>query len=540
MSITRQRLLVFLIPLFLSMPFLNRAYFVDDSYFVEIASWLKDHPTQPYHFRADDAGPQNRGWEEDGFVRMVNPLFHHYYLALLLKAEGDEAGSAGHEWFLRLGCVLLSCFAALFIFGLARRFTAYPLWATLLVLVTPAFWLTSHSLLIDSTAGFLFVGALYFYIRSTETDSAGLSLASGVFMGAAFLTKYPTLLLIPLTLVWALFRWKKLSRRWIFFLPMLIGLMMLGAYQMWTAELYGRPHILAASARMVSVFGWPKLLVFLVFYSGTLILPLIAWGAVGIKRAALYLGLVAGLTYFFASAVGGFELSQAVLMGFWTVSTVLFLMAFVLERGAWVYPRDYFVFAWIVGFFLMMFVVMGWVAARYYTIVVPATAFLAVRLIEIKWPHRAVAVFKALFVFVFLCGAALAYADYRQANTMRRVAVELKENGFSGGERHFFLGDSFISSYLKHDGWVPCFPQTELKAGDWVLAREITMPLIWFYRKPLELKEIAHFEYPTVFPVKVMHFRGSAGFYASIWGALPFTFYQGPWERFKLYEVVKA
>jgi hypothetical protein len=38
MSITRQRLLVFLIPLFLSMPFLNRAYFVDDSYFVEIAS----------------------------------------------------------------------------------------------------------------------------------------------------------------------------------------------------------------------------------------------------------------------------------------------------------------------------------------------------------------------------------------------------------------------------------------------------------------------------------------------------------------------
>src|SRR5262245_66170003 len=100
--ISRQRLLIFFVPLLLSAPFLNRAYFVDDSYFVEIANWLKDHPLQPYHFHADDAGLQTRGWEEDGFVRMVNPLAHHYYLAALLKLGGER------EWFLRLGCVLLS------------------------------------------------------------------------------------------------------------------------------------------------------------------------------------------------------------------------------------------------------------------------------------------------------------------------------------------------------------------------------------------------------------------------------------------------
>jgi hypothetical protein len=291
---------------------------------------------------------------------------------------------------------------------------------------------------------------------------------------------------------------------------------------------------------MVSVFGWSKLLVFLVFYSGTILLPIIAWGAVGIKRSILYLFLTTALARFFASAVGGFNVSQAVLMAFWTVTTVLFLLAFINERNAWVFPRDFFVFGWVIGFFLMMFVVMGWVAARYYTIVVPATAFLTVRLIEMKWPNRAALVLRCLCACVFVSSAVLAYADYKQADTMRQVAQELKEKNFRGGERHFFLGDSFISSYLKKDGWVPCFPETTLQAGDWVLSREVAMPLIGFYRRPIERREIARFEYPTRFPVKVMHFQGSAGFYASVWGALPFTFYQGPWERFRLYEIVKA
>src|SRR3989338_9166550 len=176
MSLVRERLLVFLFPLLLSLPFINRAYFVDDSYFVQIAAWLKVHTDLPYHFRADDAGLQTRGWEENGFVRMVNPLFHHYYLALLLKAAGEG------EWFLRLGCVLLSCFSALFILGLARRWTSHPVLATLLVLVTPVHWLSSYSLLIDSTMGFLFIGALYSYIRGTELDSVPWFVASGLFM----------------------------------------------------------------------------------------------------------------------------------------------------------------------------------------------------------------------------------------------------------------------------------------------------------------------------------------------------------------------
>src|ERR1044071_5784881 len=410
MMFTRQRLVAFLFPLLLAAPFLNRAYFVDDSYFVEIATWLKDHPTLPYHFHADDAGPQTRGWEENGFVRMVNPLAHHYFLALLLKIGGER------EWFLRLGCVLLACFSGLFLFELARRWTYHPLLATLLTLATPVHWLTSYSLLIDGTAGFFFFGALYFFIRGTENDSVGWFLASGIFMGLATISKYPALMIVPLTMVWSVLRWKKLTRPWLVFIPWLIGVLFLVGYSAWTAHLYGRPHILAASDRMVRVYGWAKFLVFFVFLSGATLVPLAAWRWMG-KRLALFFGFVVFvLTIFFSSAYGGFTETQGFLVALWSVTSLVFIWAHVRHWRRWVYPTDHFLFLWLLGFIVMMFVVMGWVAARYYVIVVPAVVFLVVRIIEAEGIEQAGRRIQVILVLTLLFTGALAYADYKQAD----------------------------------------------------------------------------------------------------------------------------
>ncbi len=534
MSFSRQKILVFLFPLLLAAPFLNRAYFVDDSYFVEIASWLKDHPGQPYHFRTDDAALQSRGWEENGFVRMVNPLVHHYFLAGLLKIGGER------EWFLRLGCVLLSCFSALFIFELARRWTYHPLLTTLLVLATPVHWLTSYSLLIDGTAGFLFFGALYFFIRMGETDSLAWAVASGIFMGLAILTKYPTGFIIPLTMLWAYLRRKKIKTRWMVFVPWVIGTLFLIAYSVWTAHLYGRPHILAASGRMVQVYGWTKILVFLVFFSGSMLVPLVGWSFVGTRIRILFGILVITTAAFLMGPSGGFTLLQSFLIGLWSVTSLVFLLAVLSAFDLWEKPKDLFLFLWTVGFIGMMLIVMGWVAVRYYVIVVPAVVMMSVRLLEMRNREKAESRLLPILFLTILFSGLLAYADYKQAEPSRLVPAELEKAGYTGGERHFFLGDSFTMSYLKRTGWVPCFPETEFKKGDWVLAKEVTMPQVWFYRKPLVLKEIAKFNYSTRFPLKVMDNQGSAGFYASVWGALPFTFSNSPWERFHLFEIVEV
>ncbi len=531
-SLLKKRILIFLVPLFLSLPFINRAYFVDDNYFVEIATWLTSHPLEPYDFRADDAGLQNRGWEEDGFVRMVNPLLHHYYLAVLLKIGG------AHEWFLRLGCVLLSCFSGFFIFELARRWMRYPFLSTLLVLVTPVHWLTAHSLLIDSTMGFLFLGGLLFFIQAGERDSIPLYALSGVFMGLALLAKYTALLILPLTGVWWILNWRALRRKQAVFLPWAIALSFLLFYSAITAHLYGRPHILAASARMVHKFGWAKVYSFFVFFSGASLVPLLAWSLLGLRRALVVGCSVVLLALFFFSPMGGFSLVQGFLLGLWFVTSLVVIGAFLEQARQWRFPQDTFLFLWVISFIAMMMAVMDWVAVRYYVIVTPALVLMTARMIEMKWPKTASRVLRVSILLTALLTAAIGYADYKQASSSRFLVSDLKAKGFQGGARHFYLGDSFTMSYLKKEGWAACFPNTTFQIGDRIIGNEVTMPLKWFSKRPVVLKELATFEYSTRFPIKVMDYQGSAGFYASVWGALPFTIHEGPWERFHLFEVV--
>jgi 4-amino-4-deoxy-L-arabinose transferase-like glycosyltransferase len=465
---------------------------------------------------------------------MVNPLAHHYYLAGLMKVGGEKT------WWLRLGCVVLSAFSALFIFGFARRFTDNPFLATLLVLVTPVFWLTSYSLLIDSTLAFFFFGGLYFFLRLTETDRWDFAISSGVFMGLAILSKYPGIFVLPLSAVWFIFRWGKMVKRSRAVVPWLIALLFLAGYSWYTKHVYGQAHILAASARMVNSYGWPKILSLFVFLSGSFVLPLISWLVVGRLTRLVALLIFSLCVFFFSSAFGGFSKTQAVLLGLWLVTSVLMFSVYAGLFRKWVYPRDHFVFAWVVGFMAMMIVVMGWVAVRYYAIVAPALVFLIVRLIEMKWRASAPKILgSAIAILIFFSGL-LAYADYKQAEPSRLIGKDLLAAGFQGGERHYYLGDSFTMSYLKEQGWTPCFPDSDIQPGDLVLAKEVTMPLIWFKRKPIAVEEVRVFNYPTRFPIKVMDYYGSAGFYASVWGALPFTFSAGPWERFHLFKVVSV
>lgn len=527
----RTKLLIFFFPIVLSFPFLNRAYFVDDSYFVQIAEWLVDHPERPYDFRTDDAGLQNPGWEKNGFVRMVNPLAHHYFLAGLLKIGGNRV------WFLRLGCVLLSGFAGLFLFGLARRFMDYPVWATLLVLATPVFWLTSHSLLIDSTLSFFFLAALYCFIRAGERDSVGLMGLSGVLMGLGILTKYPGLLILPLTACWWILKFKTRGRKWTPLLAWAIALAFLFAYSAWTNALYGQPHIVAASKRMVRVFGWDKPFILFVFLSGVTLLPAVYWALIGKARAAAGLAGMVCLVLFFASPFGGFSAVQSVLLAFWFTTSLVFIWGVWVLRDRWVYPKDHFLFLWFFGFLAMMILVMGWVAARYYMIVAPAVAFLSVRGLEVSKRIRTENVLKSALAVLIVAGACLAYADYRQADPSRNVGDVLDQEWAGDSGRRFYLGDSFTMSYLKDHGWTPAFPGEKFEKGDLILSKDVTMPPIWAWWRDVAVERVAIYEYPTRFPIKVMDKAGSAGFYASAWGALPFTLSRSPWERFELYRV---
>ncbi len=505
---------------------------MDDHYFVEIGQWLKSHPSLPYHFKADDAGLQNPGWEENGFVRMVNPLLHHYFLAFLLKVGGERV------WFLRFGVTILSCFSGLFIFGLARRWTPFPFLTTLILLATPAFWLSAPSLLIDPTAAFFFLGALLFFVKAGEENSIPMAVLSGVFMAGAILSKYTAILILPVTFLWWLLKFRELRKRRIFLVSWAIPLTALFLFSWYTAHVYGKPHILAASSRML-VPGDAAKLVFFVFLSGVSVIPLVSWFMNSKWVNLILLGGTVWLAFLLGSSRGGFTFSQAGLISFWTFSSFAFVAGLLTMyvRWGWEFPQDYFLVGWLLGFIVMMAFAMPWVAARYYLFALPPLVFLSGKMIKLRWPKQAGIILAGIFVGMMVLSGALAYADYQQAESNRKLIRDLKASGISGGERRFYLGDSFTMSYMKEEGWTPCFPETSLKPGDLVLGRTVTMPLAWFRRIPIEVRLIKTFDYKGLLPIKVMDYEGSAGFYASVWGALPFSFSGGSWERYFLVEV---
>jgi len=532
LTMAQMRVIAFLVPLLLSLPFLGRAYFVDDGYFVEIGSWLKDHPTLPYHFQTDDGGQLVRGWKEDGSVGMVNPLGHHYYLSLLLKM-----GLEG-EWGLRLGGVLLSCFAGLILFELARRWTNYPLLSVLLVLVTPVHWLTAHSLLIDATLSCFFLAGLYTFLRGAELDSLVYYFLSGVFMSLAVLTKYTGLFILPLTLSWAYLYRKKISRRWAVGIPWVMALAALGLYNLFTLKLYGQFHILAASTKMTQGLGVIKFLLLMVFFSGVSIIPLVSWRFLKMRPAFSFGFMVFILTLFFSSSFGGYSFLQSFLIGLWFVTSLVLVFHIWSFREKFINPRDTFLAVWILGFILMMALVMTWVAARYFMLVIPAVVFFSIRLVEIRWPLSARKVLAGIFLVLFGVSGMLATSDYNQAEAQRAIGPRLEKKGYVGGAGRYYLGDTFTMSYLREKGWQPAFKGVQFRKGDLILTREITLPPIWNWRENIRVRKIDTFEFPSMAPLKVMHSKGAAGFYASLWGALPYTVALGPGELMNLYEVL--
>ncbi len=534
MSLHKQRLLLFFVPIILALPFLNRAYFVDDHFFVQIARWIKDNPTRPYDFPDENSATDFSLSKPDLSMRIVNPLLHHYYMAAIMKVGGER------EWLLRLGCLLLSCCSALVLFALARRWVQHAFLATLLILVTPVHWLTSYSLLIDPTMALFFLMALYTFVRASESNALLWLVASGLFTGLAAVSKYTAVLVLPVTWVWLGLHWRGIQRKFLFAIPTLIGVGILALYVHATKNLYGVGHLFGASHETLHGVTVGKLLVLAVFLSGSTIVPLLVWASVEKPVASFAALLVLAVVGFFASSLGGFHHIQAVLMGIWTVTSGLLIVSFVRNVLPQKKPTDLFLFLWLLGFLVMMSVVMQWVAARYLMIGLPPLVFCVVRLIETTRASRVREFLMGGIAFTAIVALSLAIADDRQAETARSIVKELRAQNLLENPRNHYFAEAYTMTYLAKEGWKPVSNVHQLRPGDRILTTEVSLPLFWFFRERVPMRLIGTVQMPSRFPVRVMDSQSAAGFYASAWGPLPFSFSKGPWEQFDLFEIIPA
>ena len=536
--------LLALIALATELPFVHRAYFVDDYYFVTMAKGILQHPWRPYDFKSDDAGLGNVAWERGQRPRMVNPPVFHYYLAGVIRLFGDA------PWKLRTSTLPFSLVAVIAMYFLGKRWVPDPLTPALLMVLCPAFWLTSYSLLIDSALVSFLLASLWAFVIGQERRNIAWILASGLLMGLTMEVKYFGVIVVLIALSWQLL--DPIRRKWLGgYLAYVTFMLVQLTWALWNMATYGQSHFLAALPRGMdspSLIAWAqKALVVAGFLGGGLVFilaaPIFLW-RLSKAWVAILAALWTGLAMMFGSRAGGFAPDQAVLLSFFIVGAA----AFFVVAGRTIDlsdRRQAFLGIWAALGFLELVIVMPWTAGRYLLCVLPAIAWIFVLQLE---KYGSPTVRRSVLGVTALASLLLAHADYVQANTIVRLAdsLRLRVEEFQKlapkPQNHwYYLADTFDGSqpYLEPLGWQNVLPHQKFQKGDLFLRAYYRKSSWWNVdEKMKQFRPIARLEVRSWNPLRVMDVPASAGFYASCWGALPWAVTNHPLERFELYQAI--
>jgi 4-amino-4-deoxy-L-arabinose transferase-like glycosyltransferase len=208
----RDRLILIAAVLLIRLPFLNHPVQGDDAYYLAIAQHAQINPLHPTHFEHISAGitVDMRGYP--------HPPLNGWYLGLLLALLGDVREVAFHVAYLPFSLV-----AALAAYSIARRLCAQPLWAALLLVVSPPFVINGTSLESD-------LPHLAFFLLSIALFLGGRLLPAALAMALAALTSYQAILLTPVLGAVLLSRRSRHAAEWA---AVLAPAATIAAYQLW-------------------------------------------------------------------------------------------------------------------------------------------------------------------------------------------------------------------------------------------------------------------------------------------------------------------
>ncbi len=133
-------------------------------------------------------------------------------------------------------------------------------------------------------------------------------------------------------------------------------------------------------------------------------------------------------------------------------------------------------------------------------------------------------------VLAGLLTLALTWADVRLADTARTAAADIDARYRQRKDHLWFVGHWGFQYYMEARGFTELDRATRLHRGDLLIVpnNNTNVP-------PLEPKmflEAARLEYVACPILTTMHAAVGAGFYASVWGPLPFVFGAIPAERY--------
>jgi 4-amino-4-deoxy-L-arabinose transferase-like glycosyltransferase len=524
------------------LPFSARAFHVDDTLFIRAAQNIAKHPFDPYGFQITwDWAPQPMSEVTQ------NPPLASYYAALAGVAFGWSE-RALHLSFLPVTLLLI-----LGTYRLASRFTRLPLLAALAALLTPGLLVSACSVMCDTMMLALWVWASILWIDGLDRDNHYLLAAAAFLIGASALTKYFGIALLPLLLLYSLYR-RRRAGMWAFHLLLPVAILI--AYQLWTERLYGHGLLLGAAqfASSQRAYGKASLTAMAItglsFTGGcalsSLVFAPLLWSRAMLRNIALG-GLLATLLITLGWVNLGLQVdgSYAHRENWLLVDTQLALciaggismlaLAIVDYRER----RDAasaFVALWVLGTFAFAAFLNYTVNARSVLPLIPAAGILIARRLEkvsVAQLRSNTVVALALCAVVSLV---VARADASLANSARRAASLIIEKAQARGRALWFEGHWGFQYYMEQAGAEALnLRQPQMRPGDFVAlpsnniqTRGINPQLI-ASREQLDL-DLSGW-------AATIDGKHRAGFYSAYWGPLPFVIVRPPVEYYEILQI---
>jgi hypothetical protein len=528
-----QRVLLSALTIVLLLPFLNKAYHIDDTLFLKLAEQIRTDPLAPYE--------TDYIWffEPEPYWKVTqNPPLNGYVLAGVTSLLGET------EWKLHLVYLGFAVGCTLFMHSLATRFCAHPVLVTLLCVISPAFLVSSSSVMADVPLYFFWLAAVWAAVRYVDSGNTRAIWLAGLFVTAAAMTKYFGVALVPLLVVYCASRLRRSPGH---FGALLLPVLVLAVWGAYSQAKSGSFHPLGAATYSIEQKDEIDVNLFrstgqaLSFLGGTLFWPILL-----LPLAVRWPRWLAACAY--GTLVGAVALEAASIENVPTLTYWLFTLSggFVLVSGAlgWKARPDWestLLGLWLYGTFAFCAFFNWTVNTR---VILPAllpAALMTFRWLEsipkpelwFKWIRLALIPMAAVSLLV---GA----VDQYYANTSREFVQAEVGPLIESGQRVYFSGHWGFQYYMEHAGAVPYnFRRQRLDPDDLIAFPynncNVELPGLGM-QPPIAMEEQVGKKYPNPFGMHTMSNRSRTGFYSSLLGPVPFGIAKQPFiDRFNVF-----
>ena len=503
--------------------FVNKAFHIDDPLFLWTARHIRESPLNFYNFDVNWYGYNMRASDV-----IKNPPVASYYVAFVSSLIGWS------ETRLHLAFLLPAVAGVLGTYVLAQHYCSRPALAALGLLFTPAFLVSSTTIMCDTMMLALWVWALVFWEKGMRNNSVRSFMLAGLLAGTCALTKYFGICLLPLMLIDGIVKTRR-AGWWLG--AVLLPLAVVGVYEWYTWALYGHGLFFAA-AGYAAHFGRPDLMIYallgLAFTGGCILTPLFYSHAIW-KRWQILSGLatVVSLAFLLIQILPSRltrEISPdrvpfvAVQLAVFAIIgvVVLFLGASDLlrERDG----KSLLLFLWLVGTFVFAAFLNWTINARSVFPLAPAVMILLMRRIDFRFGPATGRVEPRLLwpiVPAAIVALLLSYADCWLANSARSAAYIIHEKTKNELGEVWFEGHWGFQYYMENLGAKPLDLKSGMVyAGDFLVVPN-NAPNVTSLSTDVSVRTVLQTASTSL--VTTMDRAAGAGFYASAWGPLPFA-----------------